>query len=162
MIILGIDPGTATTGFGVIEKQGNKLRHIDYGCIETKPNIQMPDRLELIRQEAEKIIKTYKPDNLACEELFFFKNSKTVITVAQSRGVVIVTGRKNKIPVFEYTPLQIKQALTGYGRAEKMQIQRMVKMLLKLNKIPKPDDAADALAVAICHANSEKMNFNIS
>ncbi|NQU99632.1 MAG: crossover junction endodeoxyribonuclease RuvC [Parcubacteria group bacterium] len=159
MIILGIDPGTATTGFGVIRKEGNKLYPIDYGCIETKPNMAMPDRLNEILKQTEKIIKKHKPDTMACEELFFFKNAKTVITVAQARGVLIVAGRKNMVSVFEYTPLQIKQALTGYGRAEKKQIQKMVKLLLNLDKIPKPDDAADALAVAICHANSVKMNL---
>jgi crossover junction endodeoxyribonuclease RuvC len=159
MIILGIDPGTATTGFGVTKKEGNKLYHIDYGCIETKSNTAMPDRLNEILKQTEKIIKKYKPEVMACEELFFFKNAKTVITVAQARGVLIVAARKNKIPVFEYTPLQVKQALTGYGRAEKEQMQKMIKILLNLDKIPKPDDAADALAVAICHANSVKMNL---
>ena len=159
MIILGIDPGTATTGFGVIKKEGNKLYPINYGCIETKPNTAMPDRLNEILKQTEKIIKKHKPEVMACEELFFFKNAKTVITVAQARGVLVVAARKNMIPVFEYTPLQIKQALTGYGRAEKEQMQKMVKILLSLDKIPKPDDAADALAVAICHANSVKMNL---
>lgn len=158
MTILGIDPGTATTGYGLIKKEGNKLYSIDYGCIETKANMCMPDRLNEILKQTEKIIKEYKPDVMACEELFFFKNAKTVITVAQARGVLIVAGRKNMIPVYEYTPLQIKQALTGYGRAEKKQMQKMVTLLLKLDIIPKPDDAADALAVAICHANSEKLN----
>ncbi len=157
MIILGIDPGTATTGFGLIKKEGNKLYSISYGCIETKPNLAMPDRLNEIFKQTEKIIKKFKPDVMACEELFFFKNVKTVITVAQARGVLMVSGRRNKILVFEYTPLQVKQALTGYGRAEKMQMQKMVKILLNLDVIPKPDDAADALAIAICHANSEKM-----
>lgn len=159
MIILGIDPGTATTGFGLVKKEGSKLYPIDYGCIETKSKVAMPDRLNEIYKQTEKIINKYKPDTLACEELFFFKNLKTAITVAQARGVLIVSGRKNQIPVFEYTPLQVKQALTGYGRAEKKQIQKMVKLMLNLEEIPKPDDAADALAVAICHAHSEKLNF---
>ncbi len=120
----------------------------------------MPDRLNKIFKKTEKIIKKHKPDTMVCEQLFFFKNVKTVITVAQARGVLIVAGRKNMISVFEYTPLQIKQALTGYGRADKEQMQKMVKILLNLDKIPQPDDAADALAVAICHANSVKNNYS--
>lgn len=162
MIILGIDPGTAITGYGIIEKKGSSIYGIDYGCIETHSKVAMPDRLNDIYKKTEKVIKKYQPDVLACEELFFFKNLKTAITVAQARGVLIVSGRKNRLPVFEYTPLQVKQALTGYGRAEKKQIQKMVKLVLNLDQIPKPDDAADALAVAICHANSEKLNFNSS
>jgi len=157
MIILGIDPGTAITGFGVISNKSGELDMIGYGCINTDSKTEMPDRLVEIHSEINSIIKKYKPDVLACEELFFFKNLKTAITVAQARGVVITSARLSQIPVSEYTPLQIKQAISGYGRATKQQMQKMVKIILKLDAEPKPDDAADALAVAICHANSEKL-----
>jgi crossover junction endodeoxyribonuclease RuvC len=130
---------------------------VDYGCINTGPKTDMPDRLVEIHSEINKIIVKHKPDVLACEELFFFKNLKTAITVAQARGVVITSARLSSVPVAEYTPLQVKQAISGYGRASKQQIQKMVKVILKLDELPKPDDAADALAVAICHANSEKL-----
>lgn len=157
MTILGIDPGTAITGFGVISNKSGELGMIDYGCINTDSKTEMPDRLVEIHSEINSIIKKYKPDVLACEELFFFKNLKTAITVAQARGVVITSARLSRIPVSEYTPLQIKQAISGYGRATKQQMQKMVKIILKLDSEPKPDDAADALAAAICHANSEKL-----
>lgn len=153
MIILGIDPGTAIVGFGIIKKEVNKLYMVDYGCIETKSNLPMPDRLVKIFLGIKKIIKKYHPEIVACEELFFFKNLKTAITVAQARGVILVAARSSKINIAEYTPLQIKQALSGYGRADKKQIQKMVSLLLNLKSIPEPDDAADALAVAICHAH---------
>jgi crossover junction endodeoxyribonuclease RuvC len=157
MIILGIDPGTAITGFGVISNKSGELGMIDYGCINTDSKTEMPDRLAEIYSGINRIINKFKPDVLACEELFFFKNLKTVITVAQARGVVIASARLIQIPVAEYTPLQVKQAITGYGRADKKQMQRMVQVILNLDAEPKPDDAADALAVAICHANSEKL-----
>jgi len=157
MIILGIDPGTAITGFGVISNKSGELCKIGYGCINTDSKTEMPDRLVEIHSEINRIINKFKPDVLACEELFFFKNIKTAITVAQARGVVITSARLGKIPVAEYTPLQVKQAITGYGRATKPQMQKMVKVILNLDDVPKPDDAADALAVAICHANSEKL-----
>ncbi|MBW6441243.1 crossover junction endodeoxyribonuclease RuvC [Patescibacteria group bacterium] len=156
MIILGIDPGTATTGFGIIESQKNKLQAINYGCIETDKNLEMPERLNLIATELKNIIKKYKPQVMAVEELFFFKNNKTVITVAQARGVVLFIGKKQKLEVCEYTPLQVKQAVVGYGRAEKKQMQQMVKSILGLKEIPKPDDVADALAVAVCCESSIK------
>ncbi len=157
MIILGIDPGTATTGFGVIEKlkvQGQKLKVIDYGCIKTSMKFTTAERLEKIYNELNVLIKKHKPSTMAVEDIFFFKNAKTIIKVSQARGVILLTAAKSKIPIFEYTPLQIKQAITGYGRAEKNQVQKMVKILLNLKEIPKPDDAADALATAICCANS--------
>lgn len=157
MIILGIDPGTATTGFGAIQKKSNKLSLVDYGCINTQPTFTMPDRLYKIFLETKKLIKKYHPHILACEELFFFKNLKTAISVSQARGAILVAACASNIPIVGYTPLEIKQALTGFGRATKPQIQKMVKVLLDLDNIPKPDDAADALAIAICHANSKKM-----
>ena len=153
MIILGIDPGTATTGYGVIEKDNN-LRVIDYGCIKTSPEKSTAERLNILDKELSKIIKKYKPDKVAVEDIFFFKNVKTVIKVSQARGVILSRTAKTGIEVIEYTPLQIKQAVTSYGRADKNQVQQMVKLLLNLKKIPKPDDAADALATAICCANS--------
>lgn len=159
MIILGIDPGTATTGYGVIESNGSKVRMIDYGCIETKAKIPLAERLEIIHKELVKLIKKHKPKKIAVEELFFFKNAKTVISVSHSRGVVLLASKMNKLEIYEYTPLEVKMALTGYGKADKLQIQKMVKLILALDSIPKPDDAADALAIALCcnsHYNFEE------
>ncbi|MEA3464232.1 MAG: crossover junction endodeoxyribonuclease RuvC [Patescibacteria group bacterium] len=149
--ILGIDPGIADTGYGVIQKDklGN-LSCIDYGSIKTMAKIDMPERLEIVNKELNKIIKEYKPNLFAIEQLFFCNNAKTAIVVGQARGVAILTARQNKVPVTEFTPLQVKQAVSAYGKASKMQVQKMVKILLNLKEIPKPDDAADALAIAIC------------
>lgn len=155
MIILGIDPGTATTGYGVIEKQGNKLCFLACGCILTSAQQSDSKRLKQISEQFKELIKKYKPDALAIESLFFCKNQKTIITVSQSKGVFLLEAENKKLPIFEYTPLQVKMAVTGYGKAEKKQIQRMVKTILNLDKAPSPDDAADALSVAICHANSQ-------
>lgn len=157
MIILGIDPGTATTGFGVIKKSKNKLSLINYGCINTQSELSDSQRLEIIFKSLKKNISKFKPDSVAIEELFFFKNIKTAIKVSQAYGVIVLAFKIACVPVFKYTPLQVKQAVVGFGRADKRQIQNMVKILLNLNQIPKPDDAADALALAICHANSEKI-----
>lgn len=154
MIILGIDPGYAIVGFGVIEKLKTGIKVIDYGVITTPKENAMPKRLSTIFNGINSIIKTYKPDAVALEELFFQNNQKTAINVAQARGVSVLSVVENNIPVYEYTPLQIKQALTGQGRAEKKQVQFMVKAILGLNSIPKPDDAADALAVAITHSQT--------
>lgn len=154
--ILGIDPGTGIMGWGIIEKNGNEIKPLKYGCIITKAGEPLSRRLLKIFNDLSDIIEKEEPDVLAIEELFFFKNQKTVMSVAQARGVAIVCGMRNKIPVYEYTPLQIKQALTGYGRADKAQMQEMVRVTCKLRECPKPDDAADALAVAICHAQSTK------
>ncbi len=153
MVILGIDPGTARIGFGVINNN-QKLKLIGYGCIQTPKTLKNPQRLAELENQLRQIIKKYKPERVAVEDLFFFKNLKTAISVSQARGVILLTAAKSKIPILEYTPLQIKQAVTGYGRAEKKQVQKMVKMILNLKKIPKPDDAADALAAAICCAHS--------
>ncbi|MBU4284891.1 crossover junction endodeoxyribonuclease RuvC [Patescibacteria group bacterium] len=157
MIILGIDPGTAITGFGIIEKskiKSQKLKVIDYGCIKTTTNLSTAERLDKMYKELKTLIKKYKPEIVAVEDIFFFKNLKTAIKVSQARGVILLAIAQSKIRVAEYTPLQIKQAVACYGRAEKSQVQKMVKVLLDLKEIPKPDDAADALAVAICCAHS--------
>lgn len=152
--ILGIDPGTTMMGWGLIEKAGDNIKPLKYGCIRTKANLPQPDRLKHIFSSLSAIIEENQPDEVAVEELFFFKNQKTVISVAEARGVAVVAAKNFDLPVFEYTPLQVKQALTGYGRAEKSQIQEMVRITCKLKEHPKPDDAADALAVAICHAQT--------
>ena len=158
MIIVGFDPGIATLGYGVISKEDNRSPiMVDYGIVSTPKQLSLPDRLVLIEKGVKQIIEKFKPDEIAIEELFFAKNVKTGIAVAHSRGVTLLTAVKECGKIFEYTPLQIKQALTGYGRAEKKQIQEMVKMFLKLKAIPKPDDAADALAVALCHAQTSKL-----
>ena len=161
MIILGIDPGTATTGYGVIENNQGKLKVVDYGCILTDKKLEMPERLDLIASNLKNIIKKHKPQIMSVEELFFFKNAKTIITVGQARGVILFVGKNQGLKVCEYTPLQVKQAVVGYGRADKNQVQQMVKSILGLNEVPKPDDAADALAVAICCASSIKFESRI-
>ncbi|OEF97615.1 crossover junction endodeoxyribonuclease RuvC [Desulfuribacillus alkaliarsenatis] len=153
MRILGIDPGTAILGYGIIDSVGNQLKPVDYGCIRTEANTDMPSRLGILYEDLTSLIETYKPDAMAVEELFFNRNVTTAITVGQARGVVLLAGVQAKMSVFEYTPLQVKQAICGYGRADKQQVQEMVKMFLNLKVIPKPDDAADALAVSICHAH---------
>jgi crossover junction endodeoxyribonuclease RuvC len=158
MILLGIDPGTATTGYGVIEEEKGKVKVIDYGCILTKANTDLADRLEKIEKELTELIKKYQPFEVAVEELFFTNNAKTAIAVGQARGVILLTAKKCHCVIAEYTPLQVKNAVCGYGGADKKQVQRMVQMLLKLDEIPKPDDAADALAIAICHSASRKLN----
>ncbi|NLU31680.1 MAG: crossover junction endodeoxyribonuclease RuvC [Clostridiaceae bacterium] len=154
MIIFGVDPGFAITGYGVIEYKGNRFRTIDYGVITTDAKTELPQRLHILSDRLQSLLEQYKPDALSVEELFFNTNLKTAIAVGHGRGVVLLTAAKAGIPVFEYTPLQVKQAVVGYGRAKKEQVQYMVKVLLSLDSIPKPDDAADALAVAICHAHS--------
>jgi len=159
MIILGIDPGTATTGYGVIEKEASRLKMIKYGCIITKAREETAQRLKIIDRELIKLIKKYKPQAIAVEDIFFFKNVKTVIKVSQARGVILCATARQNIPLYEYTPLQVKQAVTSYGRAEKRQVQRMIKLILNLKEIPKPDDAADALAIAVCCANSIRREF---
>lgn len=156
MVILGVDPGIATVGYGVVELVGNKYKVIDYGAILTPSDQLFPDRLKSVYNQLNDIIVRHRPDDLAIEELFFNKNVKTAIKVGHARGVEILAAVNHDIEVYEYTPLQVKQAVVGYGRAEKRQVQEMVKILLNLDKIPKPDDVADALAVAICHGSSLK------
>ncbi len=158
MIILGIDPGIAIVGWGVIEFSGNKMKPLAYGAITTPAHTPITKRLKSIYDELSIIIDKYKPEAMAVEELFFNTNVKTAITVAHARGIVLLCASQKGIPDFEYTPLQVKQALTGYGRADKMQIQNMVKVMLGLNAVPKPDDTADALAIAICHAHSHNLS----
>lgn len=154
MIIFGIDPGIAIVGYGVLEYYGNKFNVLDYGAVQTTNTYSFPARLKIVYDEISFLMEKYKPDALAIEELFFNKNAKTAITIGQARGVQILAAVNKGIEVYEYTPLQVKQGVVGYGRADKRQIQEMVKILLNLDKIPKPDDVADALAVAICHAHS--------
>lgn len=156
MRILGIDPGFAITGFSIIDYEGNKFKLITSGAILTEAHTSFPLRLEQIYNQLNQIIIDYKPDAMAIEELFFNNNAKTAINVAQARGVILVTAKLNKIPIYEYTPLQVKQAVVGYGRADKMQVQRMVKMILHEENLPKLDDTTDSIAMAICHAHSSK------
>ncbi len=153
MIILGIDPGIATMGYGVVEKDGNgNCRAVDYGVVVTPKEETLPVRLAMLEEGVNKIIDRFSPEEIALEELFFTKNITTGIAVAQARGVTLLACVKKCGKLFEYTPMQIKQALTGYGRADKKQMQQVVASLLRLKSIPRPDDAADALAIALCHA----------
>lgn len=166
MRILGIDPGLAIVGFGIIDKQGSKLTPVQYGCIQTEAQVDPALRLQQIYDTVAAIIEKYKPNCMAIEKLFFNRNVTTAMTVGQARGVLILAAVQKGLLIAEYTPLQIKQAIVGFGRAEKKQIQEMVKMLLHLTVVPKPDDTADALAIAICHAHShvmlQKMNKGAS
>lgn len=157
MRILGIDPGLATVGYGVIEYHKGTFTTLSYGSITTPAHTPVEMRLKTIHEDLDTLIKRFSPDEMAIEELFFNQNITTAITVAEARGVMIMTAAENGVPVFEYTPLQVKQAVVGYGRAQKIQIQQMVKAILSLGEIPKPDDVADALAIAVCHAHSYKM-----
>lgn len=152
MKILGIDPGTATTGFGVIIKKGTNLVMLDFGVISTPKSMPMPKRLMVLQQDLNEIINQHKPDIIAVEKLFFASNITTAMTVSQARGVILLSAEQNDTSIAEYTPLQVKMAVTSYGKAEKKQVQEMVKKILKLDSIPRPDDAADALAIAICHS----------
>jgi crossover junction endodeoxyribonuclease RuvC len=156
--ILGIDPGFGRVGFGLISTGTGTTKHIRHGCITTKPNISFVQRLEIIYQELTKIIQESKPDLVAIEKIYFHKNVKTAVDVSQARGVIVLTVRLLKIPIVEFTPLQIKQAITGYGQADKKQIQKMVQLILKLKDMPKPDDAADALAAALCAEQTKIIN----
>jgi len=159
MKILGIDPGTAKLGYGLIDYNdtNKKVKMLKYGCLTTPSGMPAANRLHQLYRELCAIIKKEKPDKMAVEELFFFKNLKTAIKVAEARGVILLAGRENKIEISEHTPLEVKQAVVGYGRADKSQIQKMVKVLLCLDKIPQPDDAADALAVALTSAYTKNL-----
>jgi len=154
MRILGIDPGIATVGFGIVDSEKNTLSLVSYGIISTCANTSLSSRLDHIYDDISELIRTFTPDEIACEELFFNTNITTGISVAHGRGVVLLACFKAGIPIFEYTPLQVKQSVVGYGRAEKKQVIYMVQRLLNMKTAPKPDDAADALAIAICHARS--------
>ncbi len=157
MLVLGIDPGTATTGIGLVNYEQGREKLIYYGTIRTSSDLEMDRRLLKIHQELDEILQRYQPDAVAIEQLFHHKNAKTVITVAQARGVLIMTAAAKHLEICEYTPLQVKQAVCGYGSAEKKQVQLMVKQILHMENVPKPDDAADALAIAICHLHSCRM-----
>ena len=154
MRILGIDPGVATVGFGVIESDRGTQQMVQYGAITTSAGLPLATRLVQIAADLEQLIVQFKPDEIAVEELFFSKNITTGIAVAHARGVILYTAERLQVPVYEYTPMQVKQAVVGYGLAEKTQVMDMTRRLLKLRSVPKPDDAADALAIAICHARS--------
>ncbi|WP_322793777.1 crossover junction endodeoxyribonuclease RuvC [Bellilinea sp.] len=154
MLVVGIDPGVATTGYGVVRDTRNGILLVDYGVVTTPPNLVLAQRLLLLHQELEKIIQLHRPESAAVEKLFFQKNVTTAIAVGQARGVALLTMAENQIEVSEYTPLEVKQAVAGYGSADKKQVQYMVKAILNMEVIPTPDDAADALAIAICHLHS--------
>jgi crossover junction endodeoxyribonuclease RuvC len=156
MLVVGIDPGTATTGYGfLLEDDEGKISAVEFGVISTSPDIPMPQRLLELYQKLKSLILLHRPESGAVEKLFFQKNVRTALSVGQARGVVLLTLAEGGIPISEYSPLEIKQAVTGYGGADKNQIQQMVRALLDLASIPQPDDAADALAIAICHLHSQ-------
>ena len=154
MVILGIDPGYALMGWGVLEVQGSRMRLINYGCVETKAGNPMWSRLRTLQLGVRDLVNIYKPDDVAFEELFFSRNVTTALMVGAARGAAIIAAAEYTENLYEYTPMQIKQAVTGNGRADKKAVQQMVKLLLKMNEIPKPDDAADAIACAITHAQA--------
>jgi len=156
MVILGIDPGTANTGYGILTIDRN-IKVTECGCIYTSADKEMPERLRIIYQQVSDLIEQYHPDEVAVEQIYFSKNSKTALSIGQARGVIMLSASLAGKKVFDYTPLEIKRAVVGYGRAEKQQVQYMLKDLLHLAKIPSPDDAADALAVALCHYYSRKL-----
>lgn len=160
--ILGIDPGLAIVGFGFVDKVGNKLTPVQYGCIQTEAHTPEEERLLHVYEGMVQLIDKYKPDAVAVEKLFFSRNVTTALPVAQARGVLILAAVQRGLPVSEYTPMMVKQAVVGYGKAEKKQVQEMVKLLLKLTAVPKPDDVADALAVAVCHAHSVSLNSKLN
>ena len=158
MAVIGIDPGTALTGYGIVEENSNgDLIALGFGVIETSKNTASHSRLLTIYTELEDVLSLYRPESSAVERLFFQKNTKTALAVGQARGVILLSLAKAGIEISEYNPVEIKQAITGYGQASKKQMQEMVKILLRLDSIPQPDDAADALAIAICHIHSRKM-----
>jgi len=156
--LLGIDPGTATTGYGIIKETFTGLEVVKYGVISTAPDLPMEKRLQIIYHELLEIIELHQPGSCAVEKLFFQRNVTTAISVGQARGVVLLALAEKKVPCAEYTPLQVKQAVTGYGVANKKQVQMMVQSILNMAEIPKPDDASDALAIAICHAHSKRIS----
>lgn len=162
MRIIGIDPGYAITGFAVVDYNGNHFELIKSGAIETKAGVPLPVRLTKIYDDMQVLVDEYKPDAISIEELFFNRNTTTAIGVAQGRGAVLIIAAKNNIPIYEYTPLQVKQGVVGYGRADKKQVQMMVKTILNLETVPKLDDTTDAIAIAICHAHSYRFAKEIS
>lgn len=154
MRVLGIDPGIARMGYGIVQMEGHHLEAVAFGCIETPAHTPVAERLQQIYEELTQVITTHRPDVMAVEELFFYKNTTTAFIVGEARGVALLCGVQGKLPISEYTPMQVKQAVVGYGKAEKRQIQDMVRILLNLQERPKPDDVADALAIAITHAHA--------
>lgn len=160
MLILGIDPGYAIVGYGLVEYQNNRFRTVDYGAITTPAGMPFPQRLQIIYQETQALLENYHPQAMAVEKLYFQNNQKTAIDVAQARGVVLLAAQLQQVEIFEYTPLQVKSSVVGYGQAVKKQVQEMTRVLLHLDSIPKPDDTADALAIAICHAHSSGSLMN--
>ena len=154
MRILGIDPGYATIGFGLIEGERAQFHMVTYGAITTPAGLPLSKRLYQIDRDMEELIDAFRPDEMSIEELFFSKNITTGIAVAHARGVILCAAEKKRLPIYEYTPMQVKQAVVGYGLADKKQVMDMTKRLLKLKAVPRPDDAADALAIALCHARS--------
>lgn len=159
MVILGIDPGYATVGYGVLDFTGGRFRVLDFGAVTTPAGLDFPSRLEQIFEGINELCARFKPDCMSVEELFFNTNITTGIQVGHARGVILLAAKRNGVECFEYTPLQVKQSVVGYGRAEKRQVMEMTRQLLGLQKTPRPDDAADALALAICHAHSAKSNL---
>ncbi len=157
MIVLGIDPGTAITGYGLVREEDGQAVALAYGAITTPSDLSLPDRLKLLQRGLAAVIDQHQPDQSAVEQLFFNKNVRTALAVGHARGVVLLTLAQANIPVYEYTPLEVKLAVTGNGRADKVQVQQMVTLLLSLSKIPKPDDVADALAIALCHLHSARL-----
>lgn len=157
MRVIGFDPGYGRLGFGVVDSQEGKWQLVSYGTIITHKDDAFLDRLKYIGDQIKELIDRFKPQEVSVEELFFQKNTKTAMKVAEARGVILYVCAQNNLPTFEYTPLQVKQSLTGYGKAEKQQIQEMVKLMLRLDKIPKPDDAADAIAIALTHIQNNKL-----
>jgi crossover junction endodeoxyribonuclease RuvC len=153
VIILGIDPGTAALGYGIVERTGSHLRAIDYGCLTTSPDLPMPERLLAIHELVDELIALHEPAVVAVERLFFSKNAQTAMAVGQARGVVLLAAAQHGRPVREATPNEVKSAIAGYGAADKEQVQRMVQLVLGMTELPRPDDAADALAIAVCIAN---------
>ena len=161
MIVLGIDPGIATVGFGIISETGGTPKLKRYGVISTPAGMRLALRLKQINNDVSQLLQLFKPDAIAVEELFFNTNQKTAVTVAHGRAAIILAGEEHGVPMFEYTPLQVKKAVAGYGRAPKKQVMEMVRRLLMMENIPKPDDAADALAIAICHARYANSLMNL-
>jgi len=159
LIILGIDPGYALIGYGVVSYTAGRFKTINFGAVTTSPSLTFPQRLEVIYRDINQLINEFKPDAMSIEKLFFNTNTTTAIDVAQARGTILLAAQMNGVPIYEYTPLQVKSAVVGFGRAEKGQVMEMTRSLLGLSKVPKPDDTADALALAICHANTGTGKF---
>jgi len=162
MLVLGIDPGTAITGWGLVSREGGELALVDYGTVRTSRDASLPQRLQVLYRELGQVISSHQPSAVAVEKLFFNKNVRTAMTVGQARGVVLLAVAEAGLPVHEYTPLEVKQSVCGYGRASKEQIQKLVQMLLGLDSIPQPDDASDAIAIAICHIHSSRLQARLA